>query len=124
MGTDTSKESGARSESGGWLRSSYCMSGACVEARRLSTGQFEIRDSKEIGSTTPHSIILSQSALSDLFAVLGGNATPTAVPDLEVLRLEAGGAVLRSQVTGVELAYDADEIAAFLAGRQEFLALQ
>ncbi len=97
------------------------MSGSCVEVRWLASGGYELRDTKQSGlGINQPSITVPPESFDRLFERLRGSSSPDNDPFVDVFLQPAGGAVLQSPATGIELRYDASEISAFVTAADEF----
>jgi hypothetical protein len=99
-----------------WTRSSKCSAGVCIEARIIGSTA-ELRDSKQnhLGTRQPM-LSLPLAAFETFQDELIGRVAAGTNGRIVVDQLENGWVAFRSIEDGVTLRYDADELAAFVAG--------
>lgn len=99
-----------------WKRSSKCISGSCVEVRRIDTDTVGLRDIKQLDlSGAQPMVLVSGNQFVSFFAEMHAGLALRRDAEICVIKLEGGDTVFRSRSTGVELRFDQDEIDAFVA---------
>lgn len=99
-----------------WRRAQRCFNGNCVEIRQLGPEVVQIRDSKQshLGGGAQPILTVPMSAYVILLDELVGDVPFGTNGEIVVSTRNDGDTVFRSSATGVELVFDAGEMAAFI----------
>lgn len=100
-----------------WHRSSKCPTGACVEVSEIGIDTFALRDSKLGHLLGDQPVIVTKRAEYIAFlAEIVGEAPPGSSKGVLIEAVDGGNTIFKSALSGVELQYNVDEMAAFVLG--------